>query len=110
MENKTIIVSNRLPLNVNINNENVEITPSVGGLATGMASIHQGSKSLWVGWTGIATDEVNKNQQKIINQAVAAEKCIGVPLNKRELKAYYYGFSNGVLWPMFHYFMEYANF
>ena len=111
MENKTIIVSNRLPLNVKINdNENVEITPSVGGLATGMASIHQGSESLWIGWTGVASDEINKNQQKTINQAIAVEKCVGVPLSNRELKAYYYGFSNGVLWPMFHYFMEYANF
>lgn len=58
MKNKTIIVSNRLPLNVSITkheDENeIKILPSVGGLATGMKSIHQNSDSLWIGWSGIA--------------------------------------------------------
>ena len=51
MKNKTIIVSNRLPLQISIeNNQDVTVSPSVGGLATGMKSVHQEGDSLWIGW------------------------------------------------------------
>ena len=47
--NKTIIVSNRLPLQISINDNQLEVTPSVGGLATGMKSVHAEGNGLWVG-------------------------------------------------------------
>ena len=48
---KTIIISNRLPVQLQISNGNITATPSVGGLATGMKSVHKGQDSLWIGWS-----------------------------------------------------------
>ena len=64
MKNKTIIVSNRLPLQISIeNNQDVKVSPSVGGLATGMKSVHQEGDSLWIGWSGLTEEEVNPEIQ-----------------------------------------------
>lgn len=110
MKNKTIIVSNRLPVNVSIEDDEVKVSPSVGGLATGMKSIHQNSDSLWIGWAGVASDETDQETELKIKELSYREKCIPVPLSEQELEEYYYGFSNRVLWPLFHYFTEYAHF
>ena len=50
---KLIIVSNRLPLNISVENDELTVSHSSGGLATGMSSIHNQGGSLWVGWSGI---------------------------------------------------------
>jgi trehalose 6-phosphate synthase/phosphatase len=110
MKNKTIIVSNRLPLNVEVKNSEVNVSPSVGGLATGMKSIHQKSNSLWIGWAGIPSDELEDSTLNEIKNLAFLEKCISVPLSNKEIDEYYYGFSNRVLWPLFHYFMEYVDY
>lgn len=110
MKNKTIIVSNRLPLNVSVDNGDVKVFPSVGGLATGMKSIHQNSESLWIGWAGVASDEIDEITAEKIKDLSIKEKCVPVPLTHQELDEYYFGFSNRVLWPLFHYFSEYADY
>lgn len=111
MKNKTIIVSNRLPLQISIeNNQDVKVSPSVGGLATGMKSVHQEGDSLWIGWSGLTEEEVNPKIQTQINNAAEKEKCLAINLTEKELDDYYYGFSNRTIWPLFHYFMEYTKF
>lgn len=57
--NKIIIVSNRLPLNIKIEDNELNIEPSVGGLATGMRSVHNAYDSKWIGWTGLAEDNLS---------------------------------------------------
>ena len=49
---KNIIVSNRLPVQAQKANDSWSFTPTSGGLATGMKSVHQEGDSLWVGWPG----------------------------------------------------------
>src|SRR5690606_30916029 len=110
MKTKTIIVSNRLPLNVSVEEGNVKVFPSVGGLATGMTCIHQDSESLWIGWAGVASDESNDAVSKKIRDLALKETCVRVPLTQQELDDYYFGFSSRVLWPLFQYFMEYADY
>ena len=110
MKNKTIIVSNRLPLQISVENNDVKVSPSVGGLATGMKSVHQEGDSLWIGWSGLTEEEVNPKIQSQIDQAAKNEKCLAINLTEKELNDYYYGFSNRTIWPLFHYFMEYTKF
>ncbi|THD67378.1 bifunctional alpha,alpha-trehalose-phosphate synthase (UDP-forming)/trehalose-phosphatase [Robertkochia marina] len=107
---KTIIVSNRLPLQVKIENDNLEITPSVGGLATGMKSVHSEGDGIWIGWSGLTEEELDESLKKKVEQEVKKEKCATVPLTQEDLEHYYFGFSNRTLWPLFHYFMEYTEF
>lgn len=108
--NKTIIVSNRLPLQISIEEDSLIVTPSVGGLATGMKSVHADGNGVWVGWSGINEDELSPELSKKVDTKVRAEKCISVPLTTTDIKEYYEGFSNKTLWPLFHYFMEYSIF
>ena len=37
--------------------------PSSGGLATGLDSVHKNNDSIWVGWSGITSDELNKKNK-----------------------------------------------
>ena len=108
--NKTIIVSNRLPLNITLTNGEVTARPSVGGLATGMKSVHAEGDGIWIGWTGIAEEEIPGWQRNAVNNALTKEKCVGVGLTEEEVEKFYNGFSNRALWPLFHYFPEYTEF
>src|SRR5680860_872879 len=107
---KTIIISNRLPLQVNIQQDNIEVTPSIGGLATGLKSFHQEGDSIWIGWTGLASEEIPEHLRDEVARKVREQNCLSGPLSTEEIEGFYYGFSNRTLWPLFHYFMEYAEF
>lgn len=107
---RIIIISNRLPLQIVLDGDKPVIRPSVGGLATGMKSVHRSGDSLWIGWTGLAEEEIPSTFRQEINLAVEKENCVAVPLNREEVEQFYYGFSNETLWPLFHYFTEYARF
>ncbi|WP_026302708.1 bifunctional alpha,alpha-trehalose-phosphate synthase (UDP-forming)/trehalose-phosphatase [Psychroflexus tropicus] len=108
--NKTIIVSNRLPLQISMEGEQLKVTPSVGGLATGLKTVHKGGNGIWIGWTGMTEEELDPELETKVNAAVAKEQCVAVKLSERDLDLYYYGFSNRTLWPLFHYFIEYTEY
>ncbi|MGB3607604.1 MAG: bifunctional alpha,alpha-trehalose-phosphate synthase (UDP-forming)/trehalose-phosphatase [Psychroserpens sp.] len=108
--NKTLIVSNRLPLQIKLEDGKLDVEPSVGGLATGLKSVHQEGHSLWIGWSGLTAEELNDQQKQEVKTLVEKEKCASVELTQNDLENFYYGFSNRTLWPLFHYFMEYAEF
>ncbi|MDX1314343.1 MAG: trehalose-6-phosphate synthase, partial [Eudoraea sp.] len=107
---KTIIISNRLPVQLQIDNEGITALPSVGGLATGMKSVHSGGDSLWIGWSGLTEEEIPEGQGKQIDKALAEHGSMQVPLTKEEVDGFYFGFSNRTIWPLFHYFLEYSEF
>ena len=107
---KTIIISNRLPLQLKIENDAIEATPSVGGLATGMKSVHKDANGVWIGWTGLTEEELPERLEDDVVNACKKEQCIPVGLNQEDLDGFYYGFSNRTIWPLFHYFMEYTEF
>ncbi len=106
---KTIIISNRLPLQVSIENENLEVTPSVGGLATGLKSFHRDGDSIWIGWSGLTNEEIPENLKEQVYNEARKEACIPVSFTAEEIDGFYYGFSNRSIWPLFHYFMEYTE-
>ena len=107
---KNIIVSNRLPLQITKLDNSFEFTPTSGGLATGMNSVHKGQKSLWVGWPGINDDEIDKKTWAPLKKSLKNEGYFPVSLNRKELENFYFGLSNKSLWPLFHYFIEISVF
>lgn len=107
---KTIIISNRLPVQLQISNGTITAVPSVGGLATGMKSVHSGSDSLWIGWSGLTDEEIPDELSKDIDKALAEHGSSKVRLTADEVDGFYYGFSNRTIWPLFHYFLEYSEF
>jgi trehalose 6-phosphate synthase/phosphatase len=107
---KNIIVSNRLPIQISKLDNYFQFTPTSGGLATGMNSVHKGQESLWIGWPGIDDDEIDKKTWGPLKKSLKSEGYFPVSLNQEEIKDFYYGLSNKSLWPLFHYFIEYSVF
>lgn len=107
MRNKrTIIISNRLPVRVERRGQELHFIPSEGGLATGLGSIYQQEGNIWVGWPGFVPE--NEQEEAITKQKLAELNLVPVFLTEEELQGYYEGFSNEVLWPIFHYRLSYA--
>jgi trehalose 6-phosphate synthase/phosphatase len=107
---KTIIISNRLPVQLQIDNGTIKAIPSVGGLATGMKSVHSEGQSLWIGWSGLTEEEIPEELESDIDKALAKHGSSKVKLTEEEVDGFYYGFSNRTIWPLFHYFLEYSEF
>ncbi|NGM61715.1 bifunctional alpha,alpha-trehalose-phosphate synthase (UDP-forming)/trehalose-phosphatase [Sphingobacterium sp. SGG-5] len=105
---RTIIISNRLPIRIEKRDGVLHFIPSEGGLATGLGSIYKQKENVWVGWPGyIPEDEEEKRR---ITDELEQLNLIPVFLNEEEIQGYYEGFSNEILWPIFHYILSYAVF
>lgn len=103
---KTIIVSNRLPVNITQKGQELIYKPSAGGLATGLGSIYKDGDNVWIGWPGLSVK--TQGDKDRITEELRKENMHPVFLSKKEIKDFYEGFSNGTLWPNFHYFNQYA--
>ncbi|HEY8929437.1 MAG TPA: bifunctional alpha,alpha-trehalose-phosphate synthase (UDP-forming)/trehalose-phosphatase [Mucilaginibacter sp.] len=99
---KTIIVSNRLPVKIQKNGDEYTSSPSEGGLATGLGSIYKKGNNKWIGWPGVEISE-EADRQAITNQ-LEEMSLVPVFLDQEEINQYYEGFSNEILWPIFHYY------
>ncbi len=108
MSSRKIIVSNRLPVTIQQQENDLIFNPSAGGLATGLGSIYKEKNNIWLGWPGFYNYE---NQQVgNITKELKKQNLSPVFLTKEDVEDYYEGFSNKVIWPLFHYFSDYARF
>ncbi|WP_439697588.1 bifunctional alpha,alpha-trehalose-phosphate synthase (UDP-forming)/trehalose-phosphatase [Mucilaginibacter sp. AW1-7] len=99
---KTIIVSNRLPVKISKTDSDYNLSSSEGGLATGLGSIYKQGDNVWIGWPGV---EITEQEDKdTVTQQLKELSLVPVFLDQEEINQYYEGFSNEVLWPVFHYY------
>jgi len=99
---RVLIVSNRLPVTVRAAPEGLEFEASAGGLATGLAGTHAAGESLWIGWPGPLSG-LDPARAAELNAGLRARRLEPVTLSAEQVTRYYEGYSNGVLWPLFHY-------
>jgi trehalose 6-phosphate synthase/phosphatase len=107
---RLIIVSNRLPFQVAIDNGDIKFSETTGGLVTGLKSFLDGLSEqnggpreyLWVGWPGSTIEEGKKKE--VSTRAQAEFNSLPVFLSTEEMEQFYHGFCNKTLWPLFHYF------
>ena len=96
-----IVVSNRLPITVESRNDELQLNPSDGGLVTALAPVLRERGGCWVGSLGAnkndAVLELARNWSSW--QGYALEP---VFLTSAEQSSYYDGFSNEIIWPLFH--------
>ncbi len=108
---KILVVSHRLPVTVKRKGNELLVSPSVGGLATGLSSVSQTHQVIWMGYPGIAANTMNAEEKEYITRRLTGEcGCLPVFLTTEEINPYYNGYSNNTLWPLFHYFPVYAQF
>lgn len=96
------LVSNRLPISVKKVDGKLEFSPSVGGLATGLSSYTTNKHSKWIGWPGIPDEDLTIEDKQQITKELKKHHCYPVFLTKRQIDGYYNGYSNSILWPLFH--------
>ncbi len=86
-------------------------SPSVGGLATGLSSLHGGDETIWVGWSGLQSDDLTESESRYVEKELLEKyNSVSVPLSSDELGTFYYGFCNNIVWPLFHYFLTYVEY
>ena len=108
---RLVIVSNRLPFSVSIEEGIPRFRASPGGLATGLWSYLEkiapadtagASECLWVGWPG--ADLAPEHQAPTVEYGKRKFRALPVFLSQESIERYYHGFSNKTIWPLFHYF------
>ena len=107
---KYIIVSNRLPVKIEELNNQWKFTPTSGGLATGLKTVHENGKSLWIGWAGISSEEIEEKDYATLSKELNQQNFKPISLSENEIDDFYLGLSNKCIWPLFHYFKQYVEF
>jgi trehalose 6-phosphate synthase/phosphatase len=103
-----LIVSNRLPVTVIPDGDAFELKPSAGGLATAMAGLGGNGEMRWIGWPG-ETATLSEDARARLDGELLERGLVPVHLSATDVLGFYEGFSNGVLWPLFHYQIERVN-
>ena len=96
------LVSNRLPISVKKVDGKLIFSPSTGGLATGLASYTTNKHSKWIGWPGIPNEDLTPLEKRLIERELKKHHCYPVFLSKKQIDGFYNGYSNSILWPLFH--------
>lgn len=108
--NRLVIVSNRLPLQIERKGDGFSFTRSVGGLATGLGAFHDTHETVWIGWADIGDDDLDERDRAVLTSQLDERGCVPVFLTKEQVASFYNGFCNSTLWPLFHTFPQHAHF
>lgn len=100
-----ILASNRLPVTITTTPEGAALAPSSGGLASALREYHEHGQASWVGWLGDTSGLDEAAIQALFEQA-KQKRLQPVPLTAEEVSLFYDGYSNAVLWPLFHYLLD----
>ena len=98
---RLVCVSNRISL--------PRKSAAPGGLAVGILSALKRTGGLWFGWGGDTIEGEPGEPDIHIRDGVTYAT---IDLRQSDFELYYNGYSNDVLWPLFHYFlkgMRYSN-
>jgi trehalose 6-phosphate synthase len=83
---------------------------AAGGLAVALAEVLNNTGGLWFGWSGKIVDDGAPEADKLHVSQAGPVKLATVDLTRADHDAYYLGYANGVLWPVFHYRLDLAVF
>ncbi len=101
---RLVIVSNRLPVVISKEENQIKLCSGSGGLITALAPVLKNRGGVWIGWPGPIGLEDQKAVESILEKG---HKKVGyllhpVFLTPEEIKLYYEGFANEIIWPLFH--------
>ncbi len=104
-----VLVSNRIPITISSENGKLTGHPSSGGLVSALEPLLKEHGGLWVGSGGT---EDSPEIRKILKQASGENPYKYVPLflTEEEQNKFYEGFSNEIIWPLFHDLQSRCNF
>src|SRR5262245_35022984 len=92
---KLLIVANRLPVSRTGSGGGAQLVSSSGGLVTALVPTLQKNGGAWIGWAGDAGRGGRMPGVDGVSMRAGG-------LTQEEIDAYYTGFSNRTLWPLYH--------
>jgi trehalose 6-phosphate synthase/phosphatase len=95
------MVSLRLPVRIRIEAGRATVVPSVGGVATGLARAVPASRRQWIGWPG-PLDALDDEEGARLRRDLRDRSLVPVELDPTQARGFYAGYSNQVIWPLFH--------
>jgi alpha,alpha-trehalose-phosphate synthase [UDP-forming] len=103
MTRRLIVVSNRLPIVLQKSPSGWSLKPGSGGLVSALAPVLSHRGGLWIGWPGLPLDQRGE-WESVLSEGYRERGYDLVPvlLSEDEVKGFYEGFSNAILWPLFH--------
>jgi trehalose 6-phosphate synthase/phosphatase len=111
---RLLIVSYRLPFTIQQSQERAELIQNSGGLVSAVLSMaeqmgqNQANLAAKIHWIGHGDSSLKSLELS----AFENETFVAHPVFMQEAihKGFYEGFSNDLIWPLFHYFPSYASF
>jgi trehalose 6-phosphate synthase/phosphatase len=106
---RIVVVSNRLPVSVEQGQSGFRIEPSSGGLVTALRPLLNDSAGVWIGWMD---SDPSPELEHVLEEYSARSNFALRPIfmTPEERSRFYCGFSNEVLWPLFHDLQSQCNF
>ena len=101
MSQRLVVVSNRI---------GDPRKPAAGGLAVALGEALSASGGLWFGWSGKIVEQGARGEGEVTSQVSGKVTLTTLDLSREDHDAYYAGYSNRVLWPVFHYRLDLAQF
>ena len=86
---------------------------AAGGLAVALAEVLNNTGGMWFGWSGKVIEVEHggvAGEGELHTHQAGPVKLVTVDLSREDHDSYYAGYSNGVLWPVFHYRLDLADF
>ena len=108
---RLLVVSNRLPIVLEKRDGGWGLKPGSGGLVSALAPVLSHRGGVWIGWPGLAL-EPDGDWQAVLASGYqeSGYELVPVLLSEEEVHGFYEGFSNGILWPLFHDLLGQCNF
>ena len=96
---RLLVVSNRLPVTVEWNGDEPQVRPSSGGLVSALNAVFEHCSGAWIGWPGTSSSD-----DRLAHRFPSTPNLEMIPvfLTEQERQDFYCGFSNEIIWPLFH--------
>ena len=100
---RLLVVSNRLPIVLERKKDEWSLKPGSGGLVSALAPVLSHRGGVWIGWPGLALDK-GGDWEKVLDAGYRERgyELVPVLISDEEVKGFYEGFSNAIVWPLFH--------
>lgn len=107
---RLVVVSNRLPFSFRRTAAGWQAEPGSGGLVTALLPVLRNRGGTWIGWPGAPGTAREFAPALAAAGAKAGYTLSAVPLDETEVRDFYHGFANEVVWPLFHDLPSLCNF
>lgn len=109
---RLVIASNRLPIVLSKGADGAwQVQPGSGGLVTALAPVLRSRGGLWIGWPGTMQED-HVELAPLLDDATrdTGYQLIPVQMTAAQHDTFYLGFSNAVIWPLFHDLQSHCHF